>query len=59
MLKHYSHIRMAAKREALEGIVAKPKPQDPAKSDPDGRDKVVELSQPVSKRRGEKSASAA
>jgi integrase len=26
MLKHYSHIRMAAKRGALEGIVTKPKP---------------------------------
>lgn len=24
MLKHYSHIRMQAKREALEGIVKKP-----------------------------------
>ena len=24
MLKHYSHIRMAAKRQALESIVAKP-----------------------------------
>ena len=27
MLKHYSHIRMAAKRGALEGIVAKPRAQ--------------------------------
>ena len=59
MLKHYSHIRMAAKRGALEGIVAKPKPQEPAKSAPDGRDQVVELIQPVSRRRGAKSASAA
>ena len=32
MLKHYSHIRMAAKRGALEGILAKPKPQEPDKS---------------------------
>jgi integrase len=27
MLKHYSHIRMEAKRRALESIVAKPNPQ--------------------------------
>ncbi len=27
MLKHYSHIRMEAKRRALESIVAKPKPE--------------------------------
>lgn len=59
MLKHYSHIRMAAKRGALEGIVAKPKPREPGKSVPDGRDQVVELTQPVSKPRGAKRASAA
>ena len=27
MLKHYSHIRMAAKRKALEAIISKPDPQ--------------------------------
>jgi hypothetical protein len=27
MLKHYSHIRMEAKRKALEAIVTKPNPQ--------------------------------
>jgi hypothetical protein len=59
MLKHYSHKRMAAKTGALEGIVAKPKPQELPNSAPDGRDQVVELIQPVSRRRGAKSASAA
>ena len=49
MLKHYSHIRMAAK----------PKPQEPGTAGPDGRDQVVECIQPVSRRCGEKSASAA
>jgi integrase len=29
MLKHYSHIRMQAKRQAVENLVAKPKPQEP------------------------------
>jgi len=59
MLKHYSHIRMAAKRGALEGIVAKPKPQEPGKSEPDGGDQVVQLTQPILKRRVAKRASAA
>jgi integrase len=59
MLKHYSHIRMAAKRGALEGIVVKPKRQEPGKSEPDGRDQLVEFIQPDSKRRDLKSASAA
>jgi hypothetical protein len=29
MLKHYSHIRMAAKRGALEGILTKDLPKTP------------------------------
>lgn len=29
MLKHYSHIRMEAKRKALESILAKPDPKVP------------------------------
>ena len=57
MLKHYSHIRMAAKRGALEGIVAKPKQQEPGKSEPDARPQIVELTQPVLQQRGAKSAS--
>lgn len=32
MLKHYSHIRMAAKRGALEGIVAQPKAHEPGET---------------------------
>jgi transposase len=49
MLKHYSHIRMEAKRAALESFVAKPNPQGP----------VVEFTQPASPRRRQKRASAA
>jgi integrase len=56
MLKHYSHIRMAAKRGALEGIVMKVKP---AESSPACQDQVVEFGLPTSRRRGNKSASAA
>jgi integrase len=59
MLKHYSHIRMAAKRAALEGILAKLNPHAPAQSAPDGRNQVVELSESVSQRRGPAKASAA
>ena len=59
MLKHYSHIRMAAKRGALEGIVAKQKPQEPAESTSAGRDHVVEFNQPASVGRGARRASAA
>jgi hypothetical protein len=53
-LKHYSHIRMAAKRGALESIVTKSKLQEP-----EGRDQVVEFTQSASRGRGAKSASAA
>jgi integrase len=42
MLKHYSHIRMEAKRRALESIVAKPRPEAtsdavPARNEPVAR----------------------
>jgi hypothetical protein len=37
MMKHYSHVRMAAKWGALEGILAKPRQQEPCKSESDGR----------------------
>jgi integrase len=47
MLKHYSHIRMAAKRGALEGIVAKPKPQEAGKSGTCARDQAAELTEPA------------
>ena len=33
MLKHYSHIRMEAKRRALEAIVPKPDPKAKGSSD--------------------------
>src|ERR1019366_6418744 len=46
MLKHYSHIRMAAKRAALESIVVKTKPQESVESAPVGPDQVVEFPQP-------------
>jgi len=59
MLKHYSHIRMAAKRGALEGIVAKPRPQVSPNSGHVGSDQIVALTRPVSRPRGAKSASAA
>ena len=59
MLKHYSHIRMEAKRKALESIVAKPNPQIPGKSAQPGREHVVELTRPASLRRRPRRASAA
>ncbi|HXJ44922.1 MAG TPA: site-specific integrase [Bryobacteraceae bacterium] len=58
MLKHYSHIRMAAKRGALEGIVAKPKPHEAAESASTSREQVVEF-RPSSFRRLPKRAPAA
>ena len=59
MLKHYSHIRIAAKRGALEGIVAKPKHQESGKDQPEGRSQIVGFTQPVSRRRAERGSSAA
>ncbi len=59
MLKHYSHIRMEAKRKALESIVAKPNPQGPGGSAQPGREQVVEFTRPASLRRRPKRASAA
>jgi integrase len=59
MLKHYSHIRMAAKRGALEGILSKPKQQEPGKALPDCRVQIIELTKPVSRRRTGRSSSAA
>lgn len=48
MLKHYPHIRMQAKREALQCIVATPTPQHPddLQSSPAGR--VVSITKTVS-----------
>jgi hypothetical protein len=46
MLKHYSHIRMAAKRGALEGIVAKPK-ADEARQPPHGPANPIIESDPI------------
>jgi hypothetical protein len=58
-IKHYSHIRMAAKRGALEGIVSTPKQLESGKAPPDDRSQIIELAKPVSNRRVAKSASAA
>lgn len=60
MLKHYSHIRMTAKRSALEGIVAKPKlpaAGDTPSSCPESR--IVAITKPLRSRRSAKPASAA
>jgi site-specific recombinase XerD len=57
MLKHYSHIRMEAKRGALESIVAKANP--PGNPAPDIQEQVVEITQPASPRRGGRRTSAA
>ena len=59
MLKHYSHIRMAAKRGALESIVAKPPAPEPRESAVTSPERVVELTQSASLRRHPKRASAA
>jgi integrase len=59
MLKHYSHIRMEAKRKALESIVAKPNPQVLGESAQPSREQVVEFTRPTSLRRRPKRASAA
>ncbi len=48
MLKHYSHIRMQAKREALEGIVAKLPAQQPNDPPPSSAGLVVTISRPIS-----------
>jgi hypothetical protein len=41
MLKHYSHIRMEAKRRALESIVAKPKTEATSDAGPDQNEPVA------------------
>jgi integrase len=56
MMKHYSHIRMEAKRKALESIIANPARHGARKSAPNTRS---ELPQAVSSRRGTNRASAA
>ncbi len=48
MLKHYSHIRMQAKRAALEGIVAKPGHQQPNETPPGPASSVVSITRSVS-----------
>ncbi|MGA3202851.1 MAG: site-specific integrase [Bryobacteraceae bacterium] len=60
MLKHYSHIRMDAKRKALESIVAKPK-QLESSAEPVSveRGQVVEFTQPESPRTEPKRVTAA
>jgi hypothetical protein len=40
MLKHYSHIRMEAKREALESLVEKPIPSKLPRESARGRKRV-------------------
>jgi integrase len=55
MMKHYSHIRVEAKRKALESIVAKP----PASPVSHAAGDVVELTQPASRSRGIRKSSAA
>jgi hypothetical protein len=37
MIKHYSHIRMEAKRKAMESIVKKPKPSKLSRESARGR----------------------
>jgi integrase len=60
MLKHYSHIRMAAKRGALEGIVARPKACEPGEPTPQGPASLtIEFDTPGRARTGAKPASAA
>jgi integrase len=59
MLKHYSHIRMEAKRRALESIIIKPKQQESSESAQESRDQVVELNQPGSPQHVPKRATAA
>jgi integrase len=59
MLKHYSHIRMEAKRKALESIVTKPAPKESGESAQPGREQVVEFTQPETSQRGPKRATAA
>jgi integrase len=56
MMKHYSHIRMEAKRKALESIVVKP---PAAIAAPNAAGGIVELSPAVSRRRPATKASAA
>jgi integrase len=58
MLKHYSHIRMESKRDALEGIVAKPRPQGSTRRS-DGSGGGTESNQPILPRRSARRASAA
>jgi integrase len=43
MLKHYSHIRMQAKRKALEGIVPKPKEEMPVSGGSDSSGPALEF----------------
>jgi integrase len=59
MLKHYSHIRMAAKRSALEGIVAKTRPVEPADPPPVPENRIVTITKTRTTRRDAKPASAA
>jgi integrase len=59
MLKHYSHIRMEAKRKALESIVAKPAPKEPVTARKSGRKQVVEFARPALRGRRAKRVSAA
>jgi integrase len=59
MLKHYSHIRMQAKREALQGIVATPPPQHPDNPPSSPSSRVVPITQTVSSPTNARPASAA
>lgn len=59
MLKHYSHIRMAAKRGALEGIVTKPKGHESGDSPSGSANVIIEFDRPRSSsfsRRGKSAA---
>lgn len=58
MLKHYSHIRIEAKRKALESIVAKPSPPLSGEAPQSGRKQVVEFAQSASRRRAKRVSAA-
>jgi hypothetical protein len=47
MLARYSHIRMEAKRKALEGIVSKPAPAQQAQQPPAGEKPTKPAAQPI------------
>jgi hypothetical protein len=59
MLKHYSHKRMAAKRGALEGIVAQPKAHEPGEPPHSPANLIIEFDKPRRAPKGAQAASAA